>query len=300
MIKVAGALMVGALIVMSGVAAARAADNPAKGEFHRTYPLASNGAISIDDDRGSVRVIAWDKSSVQVDATECAPTQASLDHLTISVDSKRDSLDVHTLLPPPDTSMSSFWHFWGWHNSSCDHDAQVDYVIHLPAKARLDITTASADVEVAHVVGALRVQTSSGDVTASDGSNASIESASGDLTVTRARGTFAITSTSGSVLFNDVSGDITVDSTSGDVGLYRVSGKVVVVTTSGDITARSFSGIARLNSTSGDVSMTLVRGNGVAFSASTQSGEIETDVPQRSNAPVTVHTLSGDITVRSL
>jgi hypothetical protein len=300
MIKGIGVLVALALILVSGVAAARAADSPARGEFHHTYPLASNGAISIDDDRGSVRVIAWDKNSVQIDATDCAPTQSALDHLTISVDSKRDSLDVHTVFPPTDTGLGSFWHLLGMHNGSCDDIAQVDYVIQVPAKARLDITTASADVEVDRVVGALRVQTSSGDVNAVSGGNATIGTTSGDLTVTRARGTFAITSTSGNVLFNDVSGDLTVDSTSGDVGLYRVSGKVVVVTTSGDITARSFSGLARLNSTSGDVSMTLVRGNGVAFSGSTQSGDIESDVPQRSNAPVMVHTMSGDISVRSL
>jgi hypothetical protein len=300
MIKLASALVVCALIGVGGAAAARAADSPARGEFHHSYPLSSNGSFTIDDDRGSIRIIAWDKSSVQIDATQCAPTQAALAHLTISVDAKRDGLDVHTLFPPPYTGLDSFWHYLGWHTTSCDQNAQVDYVIRLPAKARLAITTASADVDVAGVSGTMRVDTASGDITASDGRDATISTSSGDISVNQAHGTFATTSTSGDVLFNDVSGDITVDSTSGDVGLYRVSGKVVVVTTSGNITARSFSGIARLNSTSGDVSMTLVRGNGVALSASTSSGDIESDVPQRSGAPVSVRTQSGDISVRSL
>jgi hypothetical protein len=299
MIKVARALMAGALIVLCGVAAAGAADSPAKAEFHHSYPLAPNGSFSIDDDRGSIRIIAWDKSSVQVDATKCAPTESSLANLTISVDSKRDSVNVHTIFPPPYTGFDSFWRSLGM-QTSCDHDAQIDYVVHLPAKARLAITTASADVDVAGVVGAQRVDTASGDITTSDGGNASLSAQSGAITVNRARGMFATTSTSGDVLFNDVSGDLSVDSTSGEVRLYQVSGKVVVVTTSGDITARSLSGIARLNSTSGDVSLTLVRGNGVALSASTQSGDIASDVPQRSGAPVAVHTQSGDITVRSL
>lgn len=297
--RFARAFVLGAIIGVCGATVARAAEAPARAEFHHSYPLSATGTLRIDDARGSIRVIGWDRNSAQVDAVECAPTAADLKSLTISVDSKPNAVNVQTVFPPISEGWLSWVRLLGW-STWCNERPEVDYIVHVPARARVALTGASADMSVAGPIGPLKVDTASGDLSATDVGDVTVNSQSGTVTLTRARGTFALTTTSGDVLFNEASGDVTVSSTSGEIRLFSVSGKAVVTTTSGDITARSFSGVARLSSTSGDVSMTLARRSGVALSAGTVSGEIQSDIPLRTRAPIDVRTISGDISVRSL
>ena len=292
-------LALGALLAVCSAGAAYGAGEPARSEFHHLYPLSPTGSFAINDERGSIRIIGWERNAVQVDARECAPTADELRDLTISVASHPNAISVQTIYPPRSGGPFSWVRLLGW-STWCNERPEVDYIVHVPQRAALKLASVSADMTVTGPVGSLGVDTTSGDLSATDVRDVSTMSESGDVTITRGRGTFSDTTVSGDLLFNDAAGDITINSTSGEVRLYSVSGKAVVTTTSGDITARSFSGIARLDSTSGDVSLTLVRGKGIALSASTVSGDIHSDVPMRSGAPVDVRTISGDIVVRSI
>ena len=297
--NVAVALAFSAFIVVTGVAAARAAGPTFKAEFHHSYPLSAAGTVTIDNARGSIRVIGWEKNVAQVDARECAPTAEALKNLTIVVNSMPAAMLVKTLFPPKDEGWFSWVRLLGV-STWCNQEPEVNYIVHIPRRARVTLTSASADISVTGPVGSLRVESASGDVSAADMGDIAVDTESGDVTLAQVRGVIVVTTTSGDTTFNDAQGDIKVNATSGVVGLYRVSGKAVVSTTSGDITARAFGGIARLNSVSGDVSMTLSRGAGVALSVSTMSGELSFDVPQHAGAPIQVHTISGDISVHFL
>lgn len=297
--KAAAALAFFAFIALTGVAAARAAGPTFKAEFHHSYQLSAAGTVTIDNPRGSIRVIGWEKDVARVDARECAPTAEALRNLTIIVNSTPAALSVKTLYPPEEEGWFSWVRLLGV-STWCDQKPEVNYTVHLPRRARVTLTSASADIAVAGPIGSLRLATASGDVSATDTGDVTVDTESGNVTLARVRGVVVVTTTSGDVEFNEAQGDIKVNATSGVVGLYRVSGKAVVSTTSGDITARAFAGIARLNSDSGDVSMTLNRGAGVALSVSTVSGELSCDVPQHVGAPIQVNTVSGDISVHSL
>ena len=41
-------------------------------EFHQTYPLSAGGRISLENINGAVRVTAWDRNEVKVDAVKTA------------------------------------------------------------------------------------------------------------------------------------------------------------------------------------------------------------------------------------
>jgi hypothetical protein len=297
--KVFSACAACAFLVVSGAFAAQAAGPIYRAEFHHSYPLSSNGTFAINDVEGTIRIIGWEKNSAQLDAEKCAPTSDDLARLTISVDSKPDAVKVDTVFPPADQGWFSWTRLLGW-STYCNQRPEVNYVVHVPKHARVSLTSANADMTVVGPVGALRVDSASGDFSATDVGDATVDIQSGSVTFTRARGVLEVTTASGDVMFNDASGDVNVNSTSGEVQLYRVSGKAVVNTTSGDITARAFAGIARLSSTSGDVSMTLSRAANVALDASTISGEVSSDVPMHTKAPIVVRTTSGDITVHSI
>ncbi|HYE65584.1 MAG TPA: hypothetical protein VD966_08375 [Pyrinomonadaceae bacterium] len=44
-------------------------------EFHQTYPLTPDGRISLENMNGSVRITAWDRQEVKVDAVKRAQTR---------------------------------------------------------------------------------------------------------------------------------------------------------------------------------------------------------------------------------
>jgi hypothetical protein len=284
-----------ALLALSPV---HASDAPARREFHHTYPLNANGSVDIDDDRGDIHVVGWNADRVQVDAKLCAPTSRELAAMNVAVESSYTAVTVQTVYP-----RESFTG-WSWGelftNDGCSGGMAVDYVVHVPTHARVKLTTRSGDIDARTLAASLYARSTSGDIQVQDVGDAALFTVRGDITVIRDRGVCDVDETSGHAIFRDVTGSVTSSSVSGDIDLDQVTGKAVIRTTSGDIRARAYRGVARLRSVSGDIELTLVRGDGVSISASTVHGEIESDVPLTSQAPVNVETVSGDITARFL
>ncbi len=294
--KLMAAAALASFVITSG-AGAKADDATVRSQFHHSYPLSANGALSIKDPFGDIHVIGWNENSVRVDAMLCAPSADALRAIKISVSNTPDVISVQTMYPSNSISGWSWMRFWK-KTSWCSERGEVDYTVHVPTRARIDLSSTSGDITAADVSGPVAVGSTSGDITARNVTDFSASAVSGDVSVTHAQGTCDISETSGSILFQGVSGSVKATSVSGDVDLYEVAGKAVVSTTSGDITARVFRGLARLNSTSGDISMTLVRGSGVALNASTLHGSLESSVPMEVGAPVEARTLTGDISAR--
>ena len=116
-------------------------------ELHKTFPLNTDGQIQLDNVNGKIRVVAWDRAEVQLDATKRAGTQDDLENLKIEIDSQPTRLTVHTKLPKRSA--------WRWKGPS----ASVDYELKVPARARLD--------EIESVNGSVHIEGLQGDVHAS-------------------------------------------------------------------------------------------------------------------------------------
>src|SRR5262245_39797802 len=109
-------------------------------EFHQTYPLTSDGKVHVDHVTGTIRVTTWDRAEVKVDAVKTASNKGDLDSVRIEVDSKADSVRIHTKHPNSNWS----WKPWRHHDSG-----SVDYEIKVPANANLDeIETVNGSVEI--------------------------------------------------------------------------------------------------------------------------------------------------------
>ncbi|MCQ0016854.1 DUF4097 family beta strand repeat-containing protein [Actinomadura madurae] len=125
--------------------------------------------------------------------------------------------------------------------------------------AEVDFTSVSGDLTVGGV-GALRVKTTSGDVSAAvvDGA-AVVRSVSGDVYLGRADDVYALTT----------SGDVTVNDFAGRAGLATVSGDVRVRAAEG--------GHIRVRSVSGDVTVTAtVKALGLMVDATSRTGRVTT------------------------
>jgi len=120
-------------------------------EFHKTYPLAATGRVSLSNVNGSVRVSAWDREEVKVDAIKRARSDEALKEAEIVVDARADSIDIRTRYPE--------------HRHRDDDGASVDYTITVPRRARLDeIKTVNGSVEIEGVSGEIRAGSVNGAV----------------------------------------------------------------------------------------------------------------------------------------
>jgi DUF4097 and DUF4098 domain-containing protein YvlB len=119
-------------------------------EFHQTYPITADGRVSLQNINGGVRISAWDRNEVKVDAVKRAYTQERLQEAKIKVDSGAAYLRIETEYPE-----------YNWRDDGTRHEnpANVEYTLTVPRGARLE------DVDL--INGALTVEGVSGPVHAS-------------------------------------------------------------------------------------------------------------------------------------
>lgn len=113
-------------------------------EFHQTYPLSPNGRVSLENLNGNVRIAAWERNDVQVDAVKRAYRRERLNEAKIEVVASADAVRIKTVYPDWDQTFTS--DVKGRHNNP----AIVDYTITVPRSSRLesiDLINGSLDVD---------------------------------------------------------------------------------------------------------------------------------------------------------
>ena len=128
-------------------------------EFHQTYALEAHGSVVLENINGDVKITAWDRNEVKVDARKRAHSQELLDDARIIVDVARGSIAIRTQYPDQDNP---------------DKPAIVDYSVKVPRAARLEhvklvngaleIAGLRGEVRASSVNGAIRTRGLAGDV----------------------------------------------------------------------------------------------------------------------------------------
>ncbi len=101
-------------------------------EFHQTYPLAQEGRVSLDNITGAVRITAWDRNEVRVDAVKRAYTAEKLQEAEIRVEATADAVRIKTKYPSNTTSWTDE------EGRRQNNPAEVEYTLTVPRRARLD------------------------------------------------------------------------------------------------------------------------------------------------------------------
>ncbi|HEX8817696.1 MAG TPA: DUF4097 family beta strand repeat-containing protein [Terriglobales bacterium] len=134
-------------------------------EFHHTYPLSAGGRVDLDNINGDVKITAWDRDEVKVDAVKYAHSKDTLADVDIDVNADSSSVSIQTRYRSHD-------HYFG----SGDHDsASVDYTLMVPRNARLDeIKLVNGPLEIHGVAGEVHASTVNGQLLA-DGLQGRVE-----------------------------------------------------------------------------------------------------------------------------
>src|SRR5947209_207352 len=127
-------------------------------EFHQTYPLTADGRVSLTNINGGVRISAWDRNEVKVDAVKRAYTQQRLQEVKINVDAGPSYVRVETEYPD-----------YQWRDDGERHEnpATVEYTLTVPRGARLDdISLVNGGLTIEGVAGSVHASSVNGRVTA--------------------------------------------------------------------------------------------------------------------------------------
>ncbi|HEY1403346.1 MAG TPA: DUF4097 family beta strand repeat-containing protein [Pyrinomonadaceae bacterium] len=216
-------LALGALLLASAGAFAQGevegVRNVVREEFHQSYPLSARGRVTLKNITGAVRITAWDRAEVRVDAVKRGETRERLEEARIVVDASADSVNIETRYPE-----DSFRHERG--DSRRYTPASVDYTVSVPRGARLEsIEVISGQLDIENVTGGVKASCISGRFTARNlAGETKLSNVSGAL-----EATFDKLDEANNVTLNNVSGRIILripSDTNGTIKANTLSGQI--------------------------------------------------------------------------
>jgi predicted membrane protein len=190
----------------------------------------------------------------------------------------------------------------GWTRSK-----RVEIVAKVPPGCNATIRTASADVECAVELEKLEIKTASGDIEVDSAEKAIIKTASGDTTIGAAGNALRFNSASGDLRVRKVAhGSVVVSTASGDVHIDETDAVVEINTVSGDSILDRFVGkSAAIKTMSGSIELGIPSGTKVDLDVSLLSGKVH--LPPKTEAAATdrrmslkVKSVSGDLTINRI
>jgi hypothetical protein len=180
-----------------------------------------------------------------------------------------------------------------------------DLTLRAPASTSLVARLATADLTAQAPLATVEVDTASGDVRVGDVAGAlRVKTASGELKAGSVAGVLHFASASGDAEVAAVGGHARLHSASGDITIGSVGDSLAVKTASGDVRIDRYEGAAcDCRSMSGDVSIGVPSGRTLEVDLETLSGAIRNDFavgargagPSTGHARVQARSLSGDV-----
>jgi hypothetical protein len=112
----------------------------------------------------------------------------------------------------------------------------INLHVRVPKKLDMDIDDGSGLIEIANIIGSLKLDDGSGAIELKDiDGNVTIDDGSGSIEIKNVTGDLNLDDGSGSIEVRNVSGDVDIDDNSGSMSVYDIKGSVVVGDGSGNI-----------------------------------------------------------------
>jgi len=129
-------------------------------EFRHVYPLASDGRVSLKNINGSVRVTAWDRNEVGIEATKWAYNPERLAEVKIHIDATGSAIRISTEYPQRSLTWTDE------RDKYYNNPASVEFTLSVPRSARIDkIDLINGDLDIEGVTGEVRASSINGEVT---------------------------------------------------------------------------------------------------------------------------------------
>jgi len=227
-------------------------------QVNQTMDVSDDVYVEIYNTSGSIDVSGWSRNSIEI--------TGSLGDSVEELIFEKDGNEVLIRVEVPNRH-------WG--------DIDADLEIRVPVDASLEVSTVSADIDVADVRGEQSLESVSGDIeTSGVASEVEAASVSGDIEIQGddAKGDFEAATVSGDIYLSGASGSIEAESVSGDI----------------EITGGSFKE-AYFETVNGDLIFNAELVNGGDLSAESVNGTVDLVFTKPISARIDIETFNGSI-----
>jgi DUF4097 and DUF4098 domain-containing protein YvlB len=245
------ALVAALLLAAAGVA--RSDDR----NFEQKVVAQPNGSVEISNVAGSLDIVGWDRSEVEVKGT----IGEGVERVDVSGSGGRSYVKVIV--------------------RKHSDDGEAELTVNVPKGSEVDATTVSADLTTKGLQGRQRLSTVSGEVAAEIvGADSQVKSVSGDIVL---RGT-------------QQPADLRMSTVSGNLRLERGAGEVEATSISGDVFLEvSPARNVRLHSTSGSLDFRGELSSGATVEAETVSGAVNLNARAKAGYEYELKSFAGEI-----
>jgi DUF4097 and DUF4098 domain-containing protein YvlB len=213
--------------------------------FEKTYPLGAGGEVQLRNVNGGVKLEAWDRNEVRVQALKKVRAGSDEDarkvmgQTKVEVSKTAGGLKIATRLPKRDDG------FFAWLTGN-QVNVAVEYQVWVPRGTRLEVGSVNGGVQLTGTRGQAHLQTTNGAI--------SVARVTGDLELETTNGGIDVTESAGAIRASSTNGGI-------DVRLTDVPD------------GRDLS----LSTTNGGISIQLPRDVRATVDASTSNGQVSSD-----------------------
>jgi|SRR5579883_2255403 len=233
-------------------------------DFHYSYPLKSDGRVSLENFNGSVEIAGWDQNTVDVSGAKYGATPEARDAVKIDIAASPDSVAVRTIRP------------------SDRRNVGARYILRVPRRAQLErVTTSNGSLRLSDLAGPARVKTSNG-----------------TLKVFNVTGNFDGGTSNGSVELNDLKGDCTVRTSNGRIHAQHVQGGLDASTSNGSVDAAVTdfrSRGVRIATSNGSITLRLPQPLNANLLARTSNSSVHSEFDMTQRVRADKHHLEGTI-----
>jgi len=230
--------------------------------LHQQASLSQGKTVVVDNRNGNVKVLGWNKDSidviaeVEVRSRRHSDLERTLESIRIKIEPKGDRLVVEADSPEAEGGSG----FWDWVFGR-RIQVSIDFHIRIPERSDLNLETTNGNVNVNDVQGRLKLGSTNGNVEA-EGASGTVDAETTNGNATIRCGTFgAVDRISCRTTNGDVSAVLS-DKSEAEVEISTVNGKVnceFPVTVQGGISNNRIRG--RIGQGGGTIHLSTVNGN---------------------------------------
>ena len=233
-------------------------------DFHYSYPMNSDGRLTVESFNGAVEVSTWDQQTVDISGTKYARSMEDARDIKIETDHNPAAVSIRAVRP-----------------SMRRGNYGARFAIKVPRGAVLD-----------HLV------TSNGAIRTTDGAGpARFKTSNGHVEVRGLKGSLNADTSNGPIEVMDIDGGVEAHSSNGHIRLDHVHGAVEATTSNNSIHVAidKANGSVRLRSSNGAIDLTLPSNAQCAVLAHTSNNGITLHLPGEVNARISADTSNGSI-----
>lgn len=130
--------------------------------FEQTLPLSEGGRFWLENDNGSIHLVAWSRQEVRIEAEKVAKAgseeeaQRLLERTEIVVEQRGDEIEVRTRTPRGGSGS-----LWGWMFGH-DGGVYVNYSISVPEDIFMNVRSSNGAITAQEISGEIELKTTNG------------------------------------------------------------------------------------------------------------------------------------------